>query len=122
MRTIMHTIWRSFSTPLAQLVLLVTLFVGLLTIIEKIKNMIVGTYREFIAFRSSRVAKRVLSFMKRTHPTSYYKTDEIALGLKLTIRKTWDALERLEGEEKVNRISVDQAIGGSLWALDELER
>jgi len=42
--------------------------------------------------------------------------------LKLTFRKTWDALEKLERENKVSRDSVDQAIGGALWMLDELER
>jgi len=48
--------------------------------------------------------------------------DEIAAALKLTIHKTWDALEKLESEKKVKRDSVDQAVGGALWMLNELER
>jgi len=115
---VLQTLWYSLAT----IAVVVTILVGLLTIIEKLKEMIVGAYRQFIAFRLSRTAKRVVDFMKRTHPATYYKVDEIAAALKLTIHKTWDALEKLESEKKVKRDSVDQAVGGALWMLNELER
>ena len=118
MRTALQTLWYSLAT----IAVVITILVGLLTIIEKLKDMIVGTYRQFIALRLSRTAKRILDFTKRTHPMTYYKVDEIATALNLTIRKTWDALEKLESENKVIRDSADQAIGGALWMLDELER
>ena len=118
MRIALRILWYSIGT----IALLITIIVGGLTIIEKIRAMCGTFYRDFIAFRLWRTSKRVLDFMKRTHPATYYKADEIATALKLTFRKTWDALEKLERENKVSRDSVDQAIGGALWMLNELER
>jgi predicted transcriptional regulator len=60
--------------------------------------------------------------MKRTHPKKHYTVDEIATALKLSIHRTWDALEKLETKGRVTRRTVDEAIGGALWTLDELER
>jgi hypothetical protein len=64
----------------------------------------------------------VLAFMKKTHPTVAYKVDEIASGVTLNLRETWDALERLEAKGRVWRASADQAVGGALWFLSELDR
>jgi hypothetical protein len=72
--------------------------------------------------QKTRDEEAVLDFMKRTHPTVAYKVDEIATGVTLNLRDTWDALERLETKGKVRRLSVDQAVGGALWFLNELDR
>jgi hypothetical protein len=118
MRTVLLTLWYS----LGAIALLITIIVGSLTIIEKVRAMCGDFYRDFVAFRLWRTAKQVLVFMKRTHPKTDYKVDEIATALKLSVRQTWDALEKLETKGKVTRSTVDQVIGGALWALDELER
>ena len=78
-------------------------------------------YRDLVAFRLWRTAKQVLGFMKRT-PKKHYTVDEIAVPLKLSIRRTWDALEKLETKGKVIRRTVDEAVGGALWTLGELEQ
>jgi hypothetical protein len=118
----MRTVMRTLLYSLAQIALLITIIVGFLAIIEKVRAMCGDFYRDFVAFRLWRTAKQVLTFMKRTHPRKHYTADEIATALKLSIRRTWDALEKLEVKGKVTRRTVDEAIGGALWMLDELEQ
>ncbi len=118
MRVALQTLFYSLAT----IVLVITAIVGILTVIEKVKDMIVGTYRQFISLRLSKIRKHVLGFMKRTHPTQYYQVDEISAGVKITNRQTWDALEALERKNSVHRLKMDEAIGGAVWVLDELDR
>ena len=118
MRTVMRTLLYSLGT----IALLITIIVGFFSIVEKVRAMCGDFYRDFVAFRLWRTAKQVLSFMKRTHPRTYYTVDEIATALKLSIRQTWDALEKLETKGHVIRRTVDEAIGGALWTLHEFEQ
>jgi hypothetical protein len=95
---------------------------GILAILEKFPVVIMGSYRGFLHFKLWRTARRVLAFMKRKHPSSYYDAAEIIRELKLKKRQTWNALEKLESENRVHRRTADEALGGALWVLDELER
>jgi len=118
MRALMRTLLYSLGT----IALLTTVIVGFLAIVEKVRAMCVDFYRDYVAFRLWRAGKEVLAFMKQTHPKKHYTVDEIATALKFSIRRTWDALEKLETKGKVTRRTVDEAIGGALWMLDELEQ
>jgi FaeA-like protein len=118
MRIVLQTLWHLLEA----IALLITVVVGGLTIVEKVRAMGGGFFRDLIAFRVWRIAKRVLAFMKRTNAKNHYTVDEIAVALRLSIRQTWSALENLQAKGKVDRRSVDQATGGALWTLNELER
>lgn len=107
---------------LGKIALLITIIVGFLAIVEKVRAMCSDFYRDFVAFRLWRTAKKVFAFMKLEHPKTHYTVNEIAAALNLTIRRTWDALEKLETKGKVIRRTVDEAIGGALWTIHELEQ
>ena len=118
MRTALRILWYGVGS----IALVVTIIAGLLTIIEKSQDLGITTYRRIEVLRLWRTAKRVLAFMKATHPTKPYRIDEIATALKATIRKVSNALKKLETENRVRSISVDETIDGKLWLLDEMER
>jgi hypothetical protein len=113
---------RTLLYSLGTIALLITIIVGFFSIVEKVRAMCGDFYRDFVAFRLWRTERKVLAYMKRAHPKKRYTVDEIATALTLSIRLTWDVLEKLETKGKVTRMTVDQAIGGGLWMLDELEQ
>jgi hypothetical protein len=122
MWALLGTIWHSFWLSLAAILALIALISGILAILEKFPAVIMGSYHGFLKFKLWRTARLVLAFMKSKHPSVYYDAIEIIQGLKLKKRQTWDALEKLETENRVHRHSADEALGGVLWELDELER
>jgi len=78
MRIALRILWYSIGT----IALLITIIVGGLTIIEKIRAMCGTFYRDFIAFRLWRTSKRVLDFMKRTHPATYLQSGRNRHGIE----------------------------------------
>ncbi len=64
----------------------------------------------------------VLNLMRRVRPEGFHALDEIAAALHFTNRRTLDALEKLERDKRVYQTPIDQAVGGMLWRLEELER
>src|ERR1039458_10566110 len=99
----MRTVTRTLLYSLGKIALLITIIVGFLAIVEKVRAMCGDFYRDCVAFRLWRTAQQVLTFMKRTHPKMHYTVDEIATALKLSIRRTWDALEKLETKRSEER-------------------
>lgn len=63
-------------------------------------------------------AKRIVEFMKTTHPHSAYKADEIATGLNLTKPHTSEKLKNIGPESGVRPIKTDQE---TLWMFDDPE-
>lgn len=122
MRSLLWTIWNSFWLSLAAILALIAFISGILAILEKLPVVVMGSYHGVLKFKLWRTARRVLAFMKRKHPSAYYDAAEIIRELKLKKRQTWNALEKLETEKKVHRRPADEALGGALWILDELER
>jgi hypothetical protein len=118
MRTALRILWYGVGS----IALVVTIIVGLLTIIEKSQDLGITTYRRIEVLRLWRTARRVLAFMKTTHPTKPYTIDGIAAALKTNFRKTSEALSKLQSQNSVRSISVDETIDGKLWLLDEMER
>jgi hypothetical protein len=64
----------------------------------------------------------VIETMKKIRPTQYCSIDEIAPNVTLSKREISDALGRLHAKGRVHSTSIDQAPGGKLWMLDDLER
>jgi hypothetical protein len=70
----------------------------------------------------------VMEFLKRDQPqdrtrfqTRFHEVNVIASAVQLSVRDTWDALERLRAKDRVLRTPLDEARGGFVWALSDLE-
>ncbi len=63
-----------------------------------------------------------IEHMKLKHPTIPYLLDELAEDLDLGLPKTRDIMKSLASRGVVNPQSLDQAIGGTGYFLDELYR
>lgn len=70
----------------------------------------------------------VMEFLKRDQPqdrtrfqTRFHEVNVIASAVQLSVRDTWDALERLRAKDRAWRTPLDEARGGFVWALSDLE-
>jgi hypothetical protein len=115
----LHRAWTLLTTTtLGQIVLFVTLLVGLFSIFKDVWKLGLSVYEHLRSFLNWHRDREVLRFIRTTHPHKYYEVSEIATALGRKKRKISQSLQRLRDKEKVRRYEVNEHSYG-IWKLDE---
>ena len=95
--------------------MLVTVFVGLLTIIEKVWTIGMGVYRQFYVWLQWPTDRKVFQFLKNNNHGHVYGVKEISEALGKKQRTVAGSLLRLAAKNKA------QALDDGLWSMHDFE-
>lgn len=102
--------------------LLVAVVVGVLEIVERIGKFTIFGYHLWVDRRARREDGKIIEHMKSgTKRNGLYDVEEIASALKRPAREVLESLERLQDENRVRRLEVNEVDGG-IWGLHQFER
>jgi hypothetical protein len=69
-----------------------------------------------------RLEELVVEFMRKTHPTYDYRTEEVANALNLKMHEAREVLERLVAKHRVLLFKLNETLDGKAWLLENIER
>jgi hypothetical protein len=108
--------WPWFPDSLvAAIALLVTIFLGLLTILEKAWAIGVGLYRQLRSWSHLPLDRKVFQFLKSNNHGRLYDVKEISAALGKKPRPVAESLLRLAEKNKAH------AVEDRLWGLHDFE-
>jgi hypothetical protein len=101
---------------LAKAAVLITIFVGLFTIGEKVWGIAVGAYHQLRVWSHWPIDRKVFKFLKVNNHGRLYEAKEIAEAIEKKQRTVAESLLRLSEKKKV------QQFQDSLWGLHDFEQ
>jgi DNA-binding MarR family transcriptional regulator len=116
-----QTLWQLVAnSPFLQIAAIVTILVGLFSIIKDIGKLTMGTWHQLERLYHWYGDKALFHYMKAMNKAAVYEVKELAEALHERPKKIAASLRRLEEKHKVRRMNADEVPSG-LWCLDEFE-